>query len=135
MKTNFKWKVLVVIAVVCVSLYFIYTKSINRGLDLAGGTHFTIEVMTEGLSGNEKKDAIEQTLAVYRGRIDEIGIAGTTVQHAGDNRIIVQIPGIETKESDRIKEILKRQAHLEFKLVIDGPGKPIIVKSDDLKSG
>lgn len=57
------------------------------------------------------------------------------MQHAGGNRIIVQIPRIETKESDRIKEILKRQAHLEFKLVIEGPGKPIIVNSDEQKSG
>ena len=131
MKKNLKWKLLVVVAVIGVCLYIIYTKSINRGLDLAGGTHFTIEVVTDGLSDNRKKEAIEQTLTVYRGRIDEIGVAGTTVQHAGGNRIIVQIPGIETEESDRIKEILKRQAHLEFKLVIDGPGKPIVIDSDE----
>ncbi len=135
MKKKLGWKVLIVVAVVCVSLYFIISKSINRGLDLSGGTHFTIEVMTDGLSENKKKDAIEQTLAVYRRRIDEIGVAGTTVQHAGDSRIIVQIPGIETKESDRIKAILKRQAHLEFKLVIDGPGEPIILNSDGQKGG
>ena len=135
MKKNLKWKLLVVIAVVCVSLYFIYTKTISRGLDLAGGTHFTIEVIADGLSEDEKKDAVEKTLTVYRGRIDEIGVAGTTVQHSGDTRIIVQIPGIDTKESERIKNILLRQAHLEFKLVIDGPGEPIIVKSDDQKRG
>ena len=83
MKKKLIWKVLVVVAVVCVSLYFIITKSINRGLDLAGGTHFTIEVMMDGLSEDKKQDAIERTLAVYRGRINEIGVAGTTVQHAG----------------------------------------------------
>lgn len=125
MNKSLKWRILIVITVACIGLYFIITKSINRGLDLAGGTHFTIEVMTDSLSEDRKKDAIDQTLAVFRSRIDEIGVAGTTVQHAGDNRILVQIPGIDTKEANRIKEILKRQAHLEFKVVIDGPGDPI----------
>lgn len=127
MKKNLKWKTVIIIFVVCVSLYFAITKSINRGLDLAGGTHFTIEVLANDLSEDKRKDAIDQTLAVFRNRIDEIGMAGTTVQHAGGNRIIVQIPGIDSIEADRVKGILKRQAHLEFKLVIDGPGDPIEV--------
>ncbi len=120
------WKLLVVIIVMSISVYFLSTKSINKGLDLAGGTHFTIEVLTDGLSEEMKKDAIDKTLAVYRNRIDEIGFAGTTVQPGENNRIIVQIPGINTKEAERIKTILEKQAHLEFKIVIDGPGEPVI---------
>ncbi len=127
MNKNLKWRILIVTIVVCSCLYFIITKQMNRGIDLAGGTHFTIEVMTDSLSEDSKKDVIDQTLAVYRSRIDEIGVAGTTVQHAGGNRIFVQIPGVDTAEANRIKEILKRQAHLEFRLVIDGPGEPIAV--------
>jgi preprotein translocase subunit SecD len=127
MNKNFKWKLLIVIVVVCICLYFIITKSLNRGLDIAGGTHFTIEVVTDGLSEDKKKDAIDKTLLVFRNRIDEIGIAGTTVQRAENNRIIVQVPGIGTEEANRIKGILTRMAHLEFKIVIDGPGEPITV--------
>jgi len=133
MEKKLVWRTLGVIAVVGVCLYFIITRAINPGLDLAGGTHFTIEVVTEGLSDDQKREAIEQTLGVYRGRINEIGFAGTTVQQAGDNRIMVQIPGIDTKESERIKGILTRQAHLEFKLVIDGPGESIVVDSPKQK--
>ena len=124
---SLKWWILTIIAIGCICLYILATKSLNRGIDLAGGMQFTIEVLADDLSEDKRKEAIDKTLAVYRNRIDEFGIAGTTIQHAGGNRIIVQIPGVETKEADRIKGILMRQAHLEFKLVIDGPGEPIIV--------
>ena len=64
---------------------------------------------------------MEQTLKIYQDRINELGIAGTKVQYAGGNRILVQVPGIETKEANRIKEILIQEAHLEFREVIDAP--------------
>ncbi len=121
MNKSLKWRTLTIVAAVCVSLYFIITNSFNLGLDLSGGTHFTIEVLVDDLTEEERKDAIERVLAVYRNRIDEIGVAGTTVQRGEGNRIFVQVPGIETKDANRIKNILKRQARLEFRLVVDGP--------------
>ena len=124
MQRSLKWKAVLIGAVVCLSLYFIATKSINPGIDLAGGSHFVIEVLANDLPKEERKDAIDQTVALYRKRIDRIGLSGTTVQPSGANRIIVQIPGIDSKEANRIKEILKRQGHLEFKLVVDGPFDP-----------
>lgn len=124
MKRSLKWKAVLIGAAVCLSLYFIVTKSINPGIDLAGGSHFVIQVLVNDLPKEERKDAIDQTVALYRKRIDRIGLSGTTVQPSGANRIIVQIPGIDSKEANRIKEILKRQGHLEFKLVVDGPFNP-----------
>jgi len=59
---------------------------------------------------------------IYRNRIDEIGVAGIMVQQSGEDRILVQIPGIDTEESRRIKDILVRQARLEFRFVEKGPG-------------
>jgi preprotein translocase subunit SecD len=121
---NLKWKVGLICALVCLSLYFILTKSINRGIDLAGGTHFVIEVLVKDLPEEERKDAIDQTVALYKKRIDKMGLSGTTVQPSGANRIIVQVPGVDTEEANRIKDVLKRQGYLEFKLVVDGPFDP-----------
>ncbi len=132
MKKNLKWKLLATIVVCCIAVYFVLTKPIPRGIDLAGGTYFTIEVMTDGLSDEKKNEAVDQTLAVYRNRVDEIGVAGTIIQRAGENQIRVQIPGIDTKESERIKGILSRQAHLEFRVVVDGPGKPITINNKSI---
>ena len=127
MKRSIIWRSLLVILAVCISAYIVIARPLNRGLDLAGGTHFTIEIMLDDIAKDKRADAMESALAVYRNRINEIGVAGTIVQQSGQNHIIVQVPGIETAEADRIKDILKRTAHLEFKLVVDGPGEPIKV--------
>lgn len=119
------WKIAVIVLAVCVSSYFLITKPIASGLDISGGSHFTIGVMIDDLPKDQKQDAMDKTLIAYRNRIDEIGVAGTIIQQSGEDRIIVQIPGINTEDAERIKEILKRQAHLEFKVVIEGPGEPI----------
>ena len=78
MKKNLQWKVLGTIVISCVALYFVLTKPISKGIDLAGGTHFTIGVVTDGLSDEKKQEVMEQTLAVYRNRIDEIGASKAT---------------------------------------------------------
>ena len=121
MKKNLKWKFGLIVGIVCLSLYFIITKSINPGIDIAGGTHFVIEVSIDDLPKEKQKDAIDQTIALYRKRIDKMGLSGTSVQPSGDNRIVIQVPGVDTEEANRIKDVLKRQGHLEFKLVDDRP--------------
>ena len=121
MTKNLKWKIGLICVVLCLSLYFIFAKSINPGIDLAGGSHFVIEVLVQDIPEEKRKEIIDQTVALYRKRIDKVGLAGTTVQPSGKNRITVQIPGIDSEEANRIKEILIRQGHLEFKLVVDGP--------------
>ncbi|MDY6974546.1 MAG: hypothetical protein SV775_19885 [Thermodesulfobacteriota bacterium] len=129
MKKKLLLRSTIAVAVIGICLYLVFPldKSINKGLDIAGGMHFNIEVLLDDIDEDKKKDAMESALAVYRNRIDEIGVAGTTVEQAGTNHIIVQIPGVETKEAERIRDILIRTAHLEFKLVVDGPGEPIMV--------
>ncbi len=121
MKKNLKWKAFLIAVVVGLSLYFIITNSINPGIDLAGGTHFVIEVSVKDLPEQERQEALDLTVALYRKRIDKLGLSGTSVQPSGENRIIVQVPGVDSEEASRIKEVLKHQGHLEFKLVVDGP--------------
>jgi len=127
MKKNIALRSLLIILAIVICVYVLLNRPINPGLDIQGGTHFTIEAVLNDVPENERQDVVDRIIAVYRNRIDEIGVAGTTVEQSGESRVIVQIPGIETKETKRIKEILLRQAHLEFKLVIDGPGEPIVV--------
>lgn len=119
------WRILATVTVVLLCAFVVIAKPINRGLDLASGTHFTIQVLTDNVSADEQQDAMDRTLAVYRNRIDEIGHAGTIIQQSGPDRILVQIPGTGTAEASRIKAILKRQAHLEFRLVVDDLEEPL----------
>jgi preprotein translocase subunit SecD len=62
-----------------------------------------------------KKKAVEQTIEAIRNRIDEFGVNEPTIQAQGDERVVVQLPGV--KDVERAKSIIGRTAKLEFKLV------------------
>jgi len=92
---------------------------ISLGLDLAGGMHLAVEIDDPDgtLDDEARADAIDRTLTTIRNRIDEFGVREPTVQKAGDDRIIVELAGID--DFERAKAIVERTAFLEFKLVRD----------------
>jgi preprotein translocase subunit SecD len=92
---------------------------INLGLDLAGGMHLAVEIDDPDgtLDDAARADAIDRTLLTIRNRIDEFGVREPTVQKVGDDRIIVELAGIDDPE--RAKGIVEQTAFLEFKLVRD----------------
>ncbi len=94
---------------------------LNLGLDLQGGMHLAIEVADpEGtLTPEARADAIDRTLTTIRNRIDEFGVREPTIQKVGDERIIVELAGIDDPE--RAKSIVERSAFLEFKILDEGP--------------
>ena len=65
-------------------------------------------------------------LKVIRNRVDQFGVAEPTIQKQGENRILVQLPGVQ--DPARAKALIGKTAVLEFKLVDDqggcGPGRP-----------
>jgi preprotein translocase subunit SecD len=64
----------------------------------------------------EKRDfALKQNMTTLRNRVNELGVAEPTIQQQGDNRIVVQLPGVQ--DTTRAKEILGATATLEFRLV------------------
>jgi preprotein translocase subunit SecD len=62
--------------------------------------------------------ALEQSLEAIRNRIDQFGVAEPTVQRQGNQEILVQLPGIQ--DPARAKELIRKTAVLEFKLVAEG---------------
>ena len=61
--------------------------------------------------------AIEQSLEIVRRRIDELGTREPSIQRQGDDRIVVQLPGV--KDPDHIKALLGKTAKLTFHLLDD----------------
>lgn len=112
-----KGRILIILIAVGVAAGFLYKNGIKRGLDLQGGMYLALEVSDPGktLTKDAKKDATDQALQVIRNRIDQFGVAEPLVQKVGDDRIIVQLPGI--RDEVRAKNIIERTAFLEFKLV------------------
>ena len=63
----------------------------------------------------EKKTAIEQNISTLKNRVNELGVAEPVIQRQGDDRVAVQLPGVQ--DTVRAKEILGATATLEFRLV------------------
>ncbi|MFC1814975.1 protein translocase subunit SecD [Thermodesulfobacteriota bacterium] len=62
-----------------------------------------------------KRLAAEQALETIRNRIDQFGVNEPDIRNQGENRILVQLPGI--KDTQRAKELIGKTALLEFKLL------------------
>jgi preprotein translocase subunit SecD len=59
--------------------------------------------------------ALQQNITTLRNRVNELGVAEPIIQQQGENRIVVQLPGIQ--DTARAKEILGATATLEFRMV------------------
>jgi protein-export membrane protein SecD len=90
-------------------------KAIHLGLDLQGGMHVLLEVDKSKLSAAEAKDAVERARNVIENRVDQFGVAEPLIQSEGEDRIVVQLPGLTDRE--RARELIGKTALLEFKLV------------------
>ena len=62
-----------------------------------------------------KKFAVAQNMTTLRNRVNELGVAEPVIQQQGENRIVVQLPGVQ--DTARAKEILGTTATLEYRLV------------------
>lgn len=63
---------------------------------------------------DRKNSAMQQSVEIVRRRIDETGTREPTIQRQGDNRILVQLPGVDDPE--RIKQLLGKTAKMTFHL-------------------
>lgn len=64
--------------------------------------------------------SVKQAQETIKNRVDELGLTEPTIQRQGTgNRIIVELPGVENP--DRVKNIIKTTAVLEWRLVLAGP--------------
>jgi SecD/SecF fusion protein len=92
-----------------------HKRSLNLGLDLQGGIHLVLEVKTEGLEQQDAQDAVAQAQEVIRNRVDQFGVAEPTIQRQGENRIIIELPGVQ--DVQRAKDLVGQTALLEFQLL------------------
>ena len=59
--------------------------------------------------------AVRQGLETIRNRVDQFGVAEPSIQQQGDNRILIQLPGVQDPE--RAKALIGKTALLEFKML------------------
>jgi preprotein translocase subunit SecD len=62
-----------------------------------------------------QETALAQNIGTLHKRVNELGVAEPVIQQQGENRIVVQLPGVQ--DTARAKDILGRTATLEVRLV------------------
>jgi preprotein translocase subunit SecD len=79
--------------------------------------------------------AIDQVKQVIENRIQELGLIEPSIQKAGSDRILIQVPGASERDRQRIIDIIKRSAVLEFKIVKDtGAAEDVLLAKYGVKT-
>ncbi|APC37477.1 protein translocase subunit SecDF [Nocardiopsis dassonvillei] len=86
------------------------------GLDLSGGTQIVLETQDgpEGTPANSENT--DQVVEVLRQRIDRLGVSEATMSRSGENRIIVELPGVQ--DPAEAAQIIGQTAQLSFHPVL-----------------
>src|SRR5207237_10662138 len=71
------------------------------------------------------KGMLEQAVEVIRKRIDTFGVSEPIISPVGSDRILVQIPGLDTAKIQEARDQLSRVAKLEFRLVYPDNGEKL----------
>lgn len=89
-----------------------------QGVTLSNnGLNFTATLTPEQVLKTQQ-DAINQAVETIRNRLDQFGLAEPTVAKQGEDKILVEIPGIKTAaDEQRIRELIARAARLEMMAV------------------
>ena len=132
-----KWLVLALIAVVSIYVCNPPSEKLRFGLDLKGGTSFTLGVDTDKLAEtiiaanpsitntpgaveakiqDTLKDCDARIIQVIRRRVDSMGTNEPVIQGMKDHRLLVQLPGVDEEVRKAAKANLQSAAFLEFRL-------------------
>jgi SecD/SecF fusion protein len=131
---GFAWRLTVSLLVIVGAIYIVATTQPRLGLDLRGGTQIVYEIdSSDGVQADQ--DVIDRTVEVLRRRVDAVGMTEPNIQGSGDNRIIVELPGVS--DPDEAIDVIGRTAQLGFHPVLDlatadtEPGEGEQVLADD----
>ena len=151
---NVKWRIILIAIVVIVALYYLYptlkivslsddekaamsaeefadlkNRAIHLGLDLQGGMHVVLEIDKTAIPEDDLENTMDKAETVIRNRIDKFGVSEPIIQKQGNDRLVVQLAGVQDEE--RAKELLGRMALLEFRLLKEGDEFRQVIASID----
>ncbi|MFC1870054.1 protein translocase subunit SecD [Chloroflexota bacterium] len=88
-------------------------QKMRLGLDLQGGIHMVYQVDVSAVESGNEAEAIDGAIAVIEKRINVLGVTEPVIQKQGEDRILVQLPGIS--EVEKAKSLIGETALLEFR--------------------
>ncbi len=95
-------------------------EAMRLGLDLRGGIHMVYLADFSDVESGKEAEAIDGAVAVIERRINILGVSEPVIQKQGDDRIVVELPGIG--EADKAKKLIGQTALIEFRELKTGAG-------------
>ncbi len=141
MDKSFRWKLVILVVVLAASIFVTFPtmrlwsmpeaaryadtkeandlrdKAVKLGLDLQGGMHLVLELDKSNLRRDDVPRAVDRAIQILRNRIDRFNVREPLIQKQGEDRILMQLPGVADKA--RALDLVGQTAQLEFKLVRD----------------
>ena len=112
---------ILLIGIVGLCTLAVYQNKLKGGIDIVGGSAFSLRIQQkEGPNGDlmpVTPEQVDEAMRVIEGRLNSMGTAEPLIARQGEDGILVQMPGVETEESEEIRRTLETVAKLELKEV------------------
>lgn len=97
------------------------------------GRHKVVLGIKSETAAEIRRLAVDQALETIRNRIDQFGVSEPEIRPQGDQRLLIQLPGV--KDPQRAKDLIGRTAQLVFKLVDETGDVNAAVASGKIPAG
>jgi preprotein translocase subunit SecD len=108
-----RWLIFLIILLAIASGVVLASLPLQLGLDLRGGAQLTMEVQQPKESRAIQSDDLVAVKTVIENRVNALGVSEALVQTVGQNKILVQLPGVT--DPTQAERILGGTAQLEFR--------------------
>ncbi|BCU77686.1 protein translocase subunit SecD [Luteolibacter sp. LG18] len=121
-KRNVGTVLLLGVTALCLVSVFPLKERLKGGIDILGGSSYSLRVQqhedeTTGEKTSVTKSQVEQAIKVIEQRLNGAGTSEPLIAAQGEDKILVQMPGVTPEEAKKIRETLERVAHLELRQV------------------
>ena len=110
-----------IVVALCLVAVLPVKEKLKGGIDLVGGSSFIVEIQPgkdeEGNSLPVNEGAIEEAKATLSKRLSKSGLSDNLMQPLGENRLIIEMPGVGSERRDEIRETIQKTARLLLKKV------------------
>lgn len=111
--------IILIIVLIATSIVTLINLPLQLGLDLRGGSQLTIQLQTTLEVPEITSEKLEGVRTVIDNRVNGLGVSEAVVQSVGNDRILVQLPGVnDPQEAERV---LGGTAQLDFRTETDNP--------------
>lgn len=131
---------LLIIIATAFTLWTIESMGIKLGIDLKGGSEFVVQLQPgkseDGSAKPVTPASVQQAIAILEKRLNPEGTKDLSMQPQGEDRILIQMPGVKAEEFANVRQQIQQVAHLEFRIVqqrSSAPGGLLEPGTEELK--